>query len=293
MMRLLILLVVLAVGFVGLVAAGNVDLGPLVITREDQQKIVLMFGDPRRVTGPGLSLRIPLVENVEEYSRRWIYLNTEPLPIQTKDEERIVVDNYAVWRIADPVAFRRAFPGGVVKASERIDRTVRNDVREVIGRHTLTEVLKDKRVEIMEQITAKTNDGLSQYGIAVGDVRINRTELPKDTEENIYARMTADRERLARGNRAKGEEEARTIRAEADREARVIVAEATRTAEIARGVGDAESTRIYAEAYNRDPDFYAFMRSLEAYRNSIDENTTLVLSPDSEFFQFFESSNPE
>jgi membrane protease subunit HflC len=174
-------------------------------------------------------------------------------------------------------------------AYDRIDRIVRDDVREVIGSHTLTEVLKDQREPIMTDIASKTRDKVAEYGISVADVRINRTELPPGTEESVYARMKTERERLARKNRAEGEERGRKIRAEAERDARVIVANAKRDAEIMRGAGDAEATRIYAEAYSADPKFYDFVRSLEAYRKTIGKETTLVLSPKSEFFRFFES----
>jgi membrane protease subunit HflC len=171
-------------------------------------------------------------------------------------------------------------------AEQRIDRAVRDDVREVIGRHTLVEVLKDARSKIMEEITATTRDSLREYGIGIADVRINRTELPEETLESVYARMKTERERLARRNRAEGEEKARVIRAEAERDARVLVANARRDAEIARGEGDAEATRIYAAAHQIDPEFFAFVRSLEAYRKAIDQHTTLVLSPEAEFFRF-------
>ena len=154
-------------------------------------------------------------------------------------------------------------------------------------------MLKDKRTEIMNEIAANSRKELEQYGIEVADVRINRTELPQGTEASVFARMKTERERLAKKNRAEGEERARRIRAEADREARVIVANARRDAEISRGEGDAEATRIYAEAYGTDPEFYDFMRSLEAYRKTIDENTTLVLSPDAEFFRFLQESSPK
>jgi membrane protease subunit HflC len=290
--RIVVLLVLLTGLGVGLIAAGGAGIGPVVITREDEQKIIFFFGDPRAVTEPGLALRVPFVENVRTYSRRLLYINTDPLPIQTRDEERIVVDNYVLWRIEDAVAFRRSFPGGRGKAEAQIDRAVRNDVREVIGRYTLSDVLKEKRVEIMEKITKTTRETLAQYGIAVVDVRINRTELPEGTEQNVFARMKTDRERLARKHRAEGNEQARRIRAEADREARVIVANARRDAEIARGVGDAESTRIYAEAHRQAPAFFAFLRSLEAYRKTIGEGTTLVFSPDAEFFQFLHGRKP-
>jgi membrane protease subunit HflC len=288
-----LLLLVLGAAGVGLIAAGNLDLGPVVITREGEQKIILLFGDARKVTTPGASLRIPLLEDVERYDARWLWLDTERRLIPTKDEERIVVDNYVVWRIQDAVAYRRAFRGELARAEERIDKVVGNDVREVIGQYTLTDVLKDKRIPIMEMITEKTRGTLAEYGIQVAGVRINRTELPEGTEENVYARMKTERERLAKKSRAEGQERARRIRAEADRDARVIVANAKRDAEIARGEGDAEAARIYAEAYGEEPGFYDFLRSLEAYEKTIGERTTLVLSPKSEFFRFLESATPE
>jgi membrane protease subunit HflC len=291
MTRLLVIAGVLIGLWAGLVAAGNVGLGPLVITREGEQKLILLLGDVRKVTEPGWALRLPLLEDVEKYDRRLLFLDSEPLPIQTRDEERIVIDNYAVWRIDDPVAFRRSFPAGMAQAQSRIDRAVRNDVREVIGRQTLADVLKDERVAIMREITEQTQATLSQYGIAVVDVRINRTELPEGTEKNVYARMTTERQRLARKHRAEGDEKARRIRAEAEREARVIVAEAHRDAEIVRGEGDAAATQIYGEAYGEAPEFYAFVRTLEAYRKTLGSDTTLVTSPRSDFFRFLDAAD--
>jgi membrane protease subunit HflC len=293
MKRLLLAVVALAALATGLVAAGNVGIGPLVITREDEQKLILFLSQARRVTRPGPSLRWPLLETEETYDRRWLYLDTEPDTIQTRDGEQLRVDNYAMWRIADPIAFKRAFPNGMIEAEKRIDRAIRDDVREVLGRHTLEQVLNVERESIMREITARTRNKVGEFGMEVADVRINQTELPEGTEESVYARMKTERERLGRKNRAEGEERARRIRAEADREARVIVAGAQRDAEIARGEGEAEAARIYAEAYATDPEFYGFQRSLEAYRKSIDENTTLVLSPDAEFFRLFESASPE
>ena len=277
---------------VGLVFAGRVGLGPLVITREDEQNLILFLGSPQRVTPPGPALRWPLVETAETYSRRWLNLNARPDTIQTGDGEQLIVDSYAIWRIRDPKEFKRTFPSGTEAAETGIDRSVRDDVREVIGRHTLEEVLDSQRDAIMREITARTQAKVQGFGIEVADVRINRTELPQSVEESVFARMKTERERLARGSRAEGDERARRIRADADREATVIVANAKRDADIARGVGDAEAARIYAEAYGADPEFYRFVRSLEAYRHAIDEETTLVLSPDAEFFRFLESSTP-
>jgi membrane protease subunit HflC len=288
-------LLVLVVAAVGLVAAGSLGWGPVVITREDEQKIILRLNEARRVTDPGISFRIPLLEQESTYSRRWLYLNTEEDTIQTRDGEQLTVDNYVIWKIVDAIEFTRSFPGamGMREAEKRIDRAVRDDVREVIGRHTLIEVLNEKRQAVMRSITEKTRSMIEMYGIEVADVRINRTELPKETEGSVFARMVTERERLAKKNRAEGEEQARRLRAEADREARVIVAEARRDAEIARGQGDAEATRIYAEAYGTDPEFYAFLRSLQAYEKTMGKQTTLVFSPKAEFFRFLQQSSPE
>jgi membrane protease subunit HflC len=200
--RALLLVVVVVAVCVGLVAAGEVGLGPVVITREDEQKIILMLGRPRTVTQPGATLRIPLLEDARAYDRRLLYLNTEPLPIQTKDEERIVVDNYVVWRIADAVKFFASFPTGMSQAERQIDRVVRADVREVIGQHTLSDVLTGQRLAIMGAITEKTNVALAGYGIEVADVRINRTELPLATEQNVSSAWRARTAPRARSRRA-------------------------------------------------------------------------------------------
>ena len=151
------------------------------------------------------------------------------------------------------------------------------------------QVLKTERRAIVDEIARRSAEAVLRFGVEVGDVRLNRTELPEGTEENVYARMRAERDRLARKYRAEGEEEARTIRAEADRAARVLVAEARRDGETERGKGDAEAARIYAEAYSRDPEFYAFQRGLEAYRKTLGKSTTLVLPPTHEFFRLFGS----
>lgn len=294
MRRLLISLIVLLALFIGLLSAETLGLwnrGPLVITNEGEQKLVLRFNEAVRVTDPGLDWIIPGIEKTQTYDSRWLFLDTKPTELQTRDGEQLTIDNYAVWRVADAIAFRRAFPQGIVQAESRIDRAMRDDVREVIGRHTLHEVLDSRRSQVMLEITNKTRANVVALGIDVVDVRINRTDLPKQTRISVYERMKTERERLARKSRAEGDEQARMIRAKADAEARIIVAHARRDAEIARGKGDAEATGIYAAAYGADPDFYGFVRSLEAYRKSIGEGTTLVLSPRSEFFQFLESAS--
>ena len=295
MTRLLFTVVVLGGIFIGLVVAGNMGWrhGPVVITPAGEQKLVLRLNQAVRVTQPGLAWIIPGFEVVDAFDVRWNDLDSEPNLMQTRDGEQLTIDSYVIWRIDDAVAFRRAFPQGEAQAVSRIDRAMRDDIREVIGRHTLHEVLDEKRGEIMSEISEKTRANVKPLGIAVADVRINRTELPDATMDSVYARMKTERERLARKTRAEGEESARRIRATADAEARVLVAEGHREGEITKGEGDAEATRLYAEAYGRAPEFYAFTRSLEAYRKSIDAKTTLVISPDSEFFRYFENAKGE
>ncbi len=293
MKRLIMSVLLLAVVAVGLLQLGRFGIGPVVITREDEQKIVLFLSsaepsllNPQPIlTEPGLSLRFPLLTDVRVFDRRYLYLNTEPLPIQTRDEERLVVDNYVIWRIRDPLLFFKSFPTGPAQAESQIDRVVRADVREVIGRRTFGEVVTSARRELMRTITEQSDRSLRAFGIEVRDVRINRTELPAGTEQNVYARMRAERQRLARKYRAEGEEEGRRIRAEAERKARVTLAEAERDAEILRGEGDAKAAAIHAEAYQQAPAFYTFWRSLEAYRKTLSERTTLVVSPEHEFFK--------
>jgi membrane protease subunit HflC len=292
MRRVILLLFALVAVLMGLIAMGSAGWGPVVITREGEQKILLMFGKALAVTAPGVSGRVPLLMDVETYPSLKLYLNVDPESIQTRDQERIVIDNYVVWRIVDPVEFRGSFPQGITLAKQQINRVVKAAVREVVGKRTLLEVLTDERENIRQAITERTAKSLVEDGIEIEDVRINRTELPPATEKNVFARMKTDRTRLARKYRAEGEQKARTIRADADREARVTVANANKEGEIARGEGDAEAARIYAEAYSRNPDFYAFLRSMEAYRKTIGKGTTLVLSPDSEFFRYLDAPEP-
>ncbi|MGI9591225.1 MAG: protease modulator HflC [Myxococcota bacterium] len=294
MTRLILIALVLIALFTGLLVAGQNGYGPLIVTREGEQRVILFLREAKAVTAPGLRVWWPEPLGASRsYPSRWLHLNTEPDTVQTTDGEQLIVDNYAIWRISDAIQFQRSFPSGKVEAEKRIDRAVRDDVREVIGRYTLSDVIKEKRKSLMKEITDKTRSEVASFGIEVSDVRINRTDLPGETLDSVYSRMTTERERLAKKNRSEGEEQARRIRAEADRDARVILANAKRDSEIARGEGDAEATRIYAESYGSDPDFYSFTRSLEAYRKSIDGKTTLVLSPDSEFFRYLQSSQPE
>lgn len=294
MRRLLLILLVTLATLAALVWAGSLGIGPVLYTPEGRQKVVLLFGNPVNVqVEPGLSWRVPLLDNVLSFDARYLYLNTAPSKIQTRDQERLLVDSYVIWRIEDPLRFFASFPGGMKQAESRIDEVVRADVRDVIGQRTIPEVLTDARIEIMSQITKEASEELDGNGIAIRDVRINRTELPAATTQNVYARMRTERERLARKYRAEGDEQGRTIRAEADREALVTVADARKDSEILRGEGDARAAGIYADAYNEDVEFYSFVRSLEAYRKTIGKGTTMVLPPSSEFFRVMQAPSAE
>lgn len=274
---------------VGFIALGSVGIGPVVITREGEQKLVLFASRPLSVlTEPGFSMRppVPILTKVLTFDARLLYLNTPSSKIQTRDQERIVIDNYVIWRITDPLLFYKSFKGVVADAESRISDVVSADVREVVGKHTLAEVLSDSRLDIMKAITTKSGSFLSERGLSIDDVRINRTELPEASIQNVYARMRTERERLARKYRAEGDEEGRQVRADADRQSKILVAEAQRDADLMRAAGDGKAAKIFAQAYQGNPNFYAFWRSLQAYRTALGEGTTLILSPESGFFEF-------
>jgi membrane protease subunit HflC len=290
MRRLIFALLVLSAIFAAFVWAGEVGVGPVLITREGEQKIVLLFGSPVSVqTEPGLSLRVPFFSNVLTFDRRFLYFNSDPQQMQTRDAERPVLDHYVVWRIADPLKFFASFPSGMSQAEAQIDRVTRSDLREVVGTRTLEEVVTTERDQVMKAITDKSAASLAEFGIEVRDVRINRTELPAATEENVFARMRSQREQLARKYRAEGDQKGRQIRAEADRDAQVTVANARRDAEILRGEGQAESARVYAEAHGLAPEFFGFLRRLDAYKKTIGEQTTLVIPPDNDFYELLQN----
>jgi membrane protease subunit HflC len=285
-MKWLIYLGVILAAIGLLVLGGQHDTGPLVITREGDQKLILQFGRARKTTVPGWDWKIPMIEEVEPYPSRWRRADTKPFLADTKDGEQLQVDHYVVWRITEPRDFRETFQRNLSAAESRIDRVVQDVVREVMGRHTMDEVLTGRREGVTRDITAGVAGDLAGVGVEIRDVRVSRAELPGSTEDSVFARMKTERERLAKKSRAEGDEKARGIRAEANRDARIIVANARRNAEIISGTGDAEAARIYAEAHGADPEFYAFLRSLEAYKHTIDANTTLIVSPDSEFFKY-------
>ena len=251
-----------------------------------QQAIVVQLGEPvRTVQEPGLYFKLPLIQNVLYFDKRLLAYDASPREVLTKDKQQLVVDNFSRWRIRDPLQFYRSVRNEAGGQS-RLDDVIYSIVRESLGRHTLREIMNEKRTEVMAEVTKESNAKARDYGIEVTDVRIKRADLPEKNELNVFNRMRTERERLAKKFRAEGDEEARKIRSEAEKEVQILMAEARKQSEILRGQGDAQAVKIFADAYGRNPEFYQLVRTLEAYRLSITEGTTLILSPDSEFFRY-------
>lgn len=251
-----------------------------------EQAIVVQLGEPvRTVQEPGLYFKLPGIQNVLHFDKRLLAYDAAPKEILTKDKQQLVVDNFSRWRIRDPLQFYRTVRNEA-GAQSRLDDVIYSIVRENLGRHTLREIMNEKRTEVMAEVTKESDAKARAYGIEVADVRIKRADLPEKNELNVFNRMRTERERLAKKFRAEGDEEARKIRSESDKQVQILTAEARKQAEITRGQGDAQAVKIFADANGRDLEFYQLVRTLEAYRNSITEGTTLILSPNSEFFRY-------
>ena len=254
------------------------------------QAVVVRLGDPvRTVNEPGLYWKLPFVESVLWFDRRMLASDAAPREVLTRDKQQLLVDNYARWRIVDPLQFYRTVRNEA-GAQSRLDDIIYSNVRENLGRNTLSDIINEKRDVLMKQITKITDEKAREYGIEVIDVRIKRADLPEKTEQNVFSRMRTERERLAKKFRAEGDEEARKVRSESDKEVVILTADARKQSEIRRGEGDAHAVAIFAEAYGKDPDFYQFVRTLESYRKAIQPGTAMVLSPDSEFLKLLKGS---
>jgi len=272
----------------GILVAIIVGLNSVFIVHQTQQAIVLQFGDPRRViTEPGLKFKIPFVQDVIYYDNRLLDFPHSAEEVIAADQKRLVIDSFARWEIVDPLRFYETV-GNERGARARLNSFMSAGLRRVIGSVPLAAVLTEKRADIRKRIRVEVDKEAKDLGVRVFDVRIRRADLPAENSQAIYARMKSERNREAKEFRAQGAEIAQRIRARADRDRVVLIADSKKKAQILRGEGDAESIRIYAEAYGAAPDFYAFYRSLQAYRTSMQgDNTTLVLSPDGAFFKFF------
>ena len=272
-------------------AAAAVAYMSLFIVHQNEQAIVLRFGDPRKIIKePGLNWKIPAVETVEFFDKRILDLDTAPQEVTASDQKRLVVDAFTRYKIVDPLKFYQTVRG-VQRVRSTLGPIVDSSMRRVLGGSTFQDVVRDKREELMKRIAKQVNEEGKEFGIEVVDVRIKRADLPRPNSQSVFARMKAERDREAAEFRAEGGAAANRIRATADREVTVIMAEATRKAEQTRGEGEAERNRVFADAFNRDPNFFAFYRAMQAYDTSLKpKDTRMLLSPDSEFFRYF--NNP-
>ncbi len=253
---------------------------------ETQQAIVTRLGKyVRTVSEPGLNFKVPLLEAVHKFEARVLEYDADKAKIITSDKKHLDIDNYARWRIIDPLKFYQAVRSEA-GAQARLDDIVFSELREEVARHSLTEIVSKNREAIMEEVHKQCDEKARGYGIEVVDVRIKRADLPAEVARSVYARMRAERERIAKKYRSEGEEEAVKIRATTDKEKTILLADSYKDAEKLRGEGDAGAIRIYADAFEKDPEFYGFVRTLEAYEKSLQSNTTVVLPSDSEFFQY-------
>jgi len=253
---------------------------------ETEQAIVTQLGKyVRTVKEPGLNFRIPLIQKVHKFEDRILEYDAAVAKVITSDKKHLMLDNYARWRITDPLKFYQAVRNEF-GAQSRLDDIVFSEIREEAARHTMTEIISINREAIMDEVGKQCNAKTAEYGIEVIDVRIKRADLPAEVTHSVYARMKAERERIAKKYRSEGEEEAVKIRAQTDKEKVILLATSYRTAEKLKGEGDGEAIKIYAQAFEKDAEFYSFVRTLQAYEKSLRTDTTVILPSDSEFFQY-------
>jgi len=251
-----------------------------------EQVVILQFGKPvRTITHPGLHMKLPApFQNAVVVDKRLLEYDVPPEEILSRDKKTLIVDNYVRWRIIDPLLFLQTVQA-IPNAVNLLDDIIYSELRRELGTHDMAEIITENREIIMEKVTALSNTAGNGYGIEVVDVRIKRIDLPQENEASIYARMEAERKRQANKFRSEGEEEAKKIRATTDRDRTVLLAESYKRSEEIRGEGDAIAADIYARTYSSDPKFYEFVRTLEAYRKILDDQTTLVLPGDAKIFK--------
>ena len=267
--------------------------GSLFTVNQTQQALVLQFGEPKRtIQEPGLAFKLPFIQDVTHYEKRVLSLIPQDAEeVILADQKRLQVDAYARYRIEDPLLFYQTVRNER-GARGRLEAIIDSSVRRALGRETLASILTGQRNDITRSIGEEVNASVASLGIKIIDVRLRRADYPTATSQNIFNRMKSEREREAKEFRATGEEEAQKIRADAEKTRTVILSEAQRESQEIRGAGDSQAIQIYADSFGQDADFFAFYRSMEAYRKSMNNNgTSLVLSPDSSFFRFFKDKD--
>ena len=256
---------------------------------EWEQGMVVQFGNPKRIIQePGLYFKLPVAQNLVRFEKRVLTTDARESEYITLDKKRVLVDHVSRWRINDPLQFYRSVRDRI-RAMARLDDIISARLRQEIATHNFLDLIREKREDIMAIVTKDTRETAKSFGIEVTDVRIKRLDLPEEVQASVFARMRAERERIAKRYRAEGEEQAQQIRASADREREVILATAYESSEKLKGEGDAEATSIYANAFGKDAEFYAFTRRLQAYEKILSNDTTLLLNPDSELLNYLQS----
>lgn len=254
------------------------------IVHQTEQALILQLGEPKdKVYKAGLHFKVPFIDSVVRFDARILDYDARPAEALTSDLKTIVLDNYARWRIIDPLKFYRSVRT-IPNAQARLDAVVYSQMRAHVGRYTLTEVVASERTNIMDSVTSQASKQMKEFGIEVVDARIKRTDLPLENQRAIYERMRAERERQARQYRSEGAEEATKIRSTADKERALILAEANKKAQIIRGQGDAIAAKIFADAYGKSPEFFEFQRSLDAMKKSFENNTKIIVTTDNPLF---------
>jgi membrane protease subunit HflC len=255
---------------------------------EIKNAIVLQFGDPKRIiTSPGINFKIPFIQNVVFIDNRTLDIDAPPAEVIASDQKRLIVDAYVKFKIINVLDFYKTL-GNENVARSRISAIVNSRLRSVLGEKPLAAVLSEDRASLMKQITALVQTEVNNFGISIIDVRIKRADLPEANSEAIFRRMQTERVREAKEFRAQGAEIAQTIRSTADKDVTIIKSQAEKKANIIRGEGDGEANRVFAEAFSKDPEFFAFYRAMQAYAEGLQSSdTTMILSPDSEFFKYF------
>jgi membrane protease subunit HflC len=256
---------------------------------ETEQGIIIQFGRyVRTVREPGLHYKIPFVQDVTKYEKRLLRYDAPPAQFLTRDKKALEVDSYARFLIVDPLLFFQRMQD-MPRAHARLDNIIGSVLREAVASHDQSDIITEKREPIMDDVGREVREKAKTFGLEIVDVRIKRTDFPREIAESIHARMRAERERISKRFRSEGAEEQLKIKGETDKERSIIIAEAKRKSEVLRGEGDGEAIKIYANALKQDPEFYSFLKSLEVYRESLQEGSNLILSADSPLFRYLET----
>jgi len=259
---------------------------------ETKTAVVKQFGEVVKISKePGLHFKMPFVQNVIYLEDRILSYDIEPRKLITSDKKQLLVNNYALWKIDDPLKFVQSMSGRRSLAQTRIDDIVYSNLRNKLASETFDNIVSEKRIAYLNSITEKSREQLKDYGIHLIDVKIKRADLPEANEEAVYERMSSERKQRAKQIRAQGQRESEIIKAEADKESEIIGAQAEKKAQELRGQGDAQALKVYSDVYSQDIEFYQYWRSLQSYKNSLKERTTIILSEDMKYLKYLNPAN--